>query len=82
MPSLASQLSSTNGDAAAAIADASSAATVGAEPASSITSSTGSISDRIHSLKSWMQHKTCHARAVGQYFQQAGTCHAEFKEGA
>ena len=80
MPSLASQLSPTDGDAAAAIADASSAATVDAEPASSITSSTGSI--KIHSLKSWMQHKTCHARAGGQYFQQAGTCHAEFKEGA
>lgn len=75
MPSLASQLSPTgSSDAVQQIVDA--------ESASSIKSSTGSISDRIHSLKSWMQHKTCHARAGGQYFQQAGTCHAEFKEGA
>jgi len=77
IPSLASQLSPTDSsDAVQQI--------VGAESASSIESSTstGSISDRIHSLKSWMQHKTCHARAGGQYFQQAGTCHAEFKEGA
>jgi len=83
MPSLASQLSPTPTDATSttAVADAASAATaVDVEPASSV--SRGSISDRIHCLKSWMQHKTCHARAGGQYFQQAGTCHTEFTEGA
>lgn len=82
MPSLASQLLTADADAATAAVDAPSATTVtvGVEPATSVGA--GNIGDRIHSLKSWMQHKTCHARAGGQYFQQAGTCHAEFKEGA
>lgn len=78
MPSLASQLSPTDTDATATA----SATTVDTEPGSSAGASTGTISDRIQCLKGWMQHKTCHARAGGQYFQQAGTCHAEFTEGA
>jgi len=39
-------------------------------------------SDRIDSLKSWMQDETCNSRAGGECFLLAGTCHAEFTEGA
>eukprot|EP00563_Minutocellus_polymorphus_P017529 CAMPEP_0197722608 /NCGR_PEP_ID=MMETSP1434-20131217/5228_1 /TAXON_ID=265543 /ORGANISM="Minutocellus polymorphus, Strain CCMP3303" /LENGTH=408 /DNA_ID=CAMNT_0043307777 /DNA_START=205 /DNA_END=1431 /DNA_ORIENTATION=- len=83
MPSLASQLSPTDATATSSATSATSAisaTTLDAELGSS--AGTGSIGNRIQCLKSWMQHKTSHARAGGQYFQQAGTCHAEFTEGA
>lgn len=48
----------------------------------SINEPVQNIADRINSLRSWMQTKTCESRVGNKYFQQAGTYHAEFTEGS
>lgn len=76
MPSLARQLSSITEDNRGEVEKTES------RNEDATSSAPATISDRIDSLKSWMQHKTCNYRAGGEYFVQAGTCHPEFTEGA